>query len=216
MHRTFRLAVLALVLLAGTGSAFGQYDPAFEGPYSKGMITAGLAWPCGPAVDTDNGGMFGGIVLGGGFNFMRRPAATIGVDGQLIYAVPTEIDEWNVEGSWTQLSAGLPMRIGRIVSFYFRPGLCLERLDSRLYGHESDGDYWEAKFDGSVALGLALGFGLDIAIANRISMGFNFQLSILPVSHEAETYWSDGVSHEHGTRTGLISICGVWRLGINI
>lgn len=189
--------------------------PGFESPFPRGQVTIGLAWPCGPAVDSDQVGFYGGLALGVGFNFTRRPSAAIGVDGLLLYTVAVKMDEWDVEGTWTQISVGLPMRLGRTVSFYFRPGLCMEMLNSELSGYESDGDYWRATFDNSVAIGLVLGMGLDIILSDRISMGLNFHLAILGSPHEGETYWTNGSSWEYNDITGFISIAALWRFSIH-
>jgi hypothetical protein len=217
MTRSLGFLALPFALLASFSPAAAGQDPALlDSPFPKSQITIALAFPIGPAVDSDQGGMYGGLAFSGGFNFTRRPSAAIGLDGQLIVAGPVEIDEWDVEGTFAQLSVGLPMRLGRAVSFFFRPGLCFERFDSTLSGTEDDGDFWEADFDSSVAMGLCLGFGLDILLGDRFSMGLTFQMSILPVAHEADTYWTDHWTSETGTKTGFITVAGVWRFSIHL
>jgi hypothetical protein len=64
-------------------------------------------------------------------------------------------------------------------------------------------------------MGLCLGFGLDILLGDRFSMGLTFQMSILPLAHEAKTYWTDHSISETGTKTGFITVAGLWRFSIH-
>lgn len=232
------ISVLAVSILfaclAPVASAQGPYAaaapaPAAQDPYMAGLegptahITIEPVLPIGPAIDSGEGGMYGGLGFSGGYNFMRRSSINIGIDGQIIFAVPI-VKTWDSyydhSGTWLQLSPGFPMRFGNRISFFFRPGLCFEVFDHHVEGYDPGiNETWEVDFDSSVAFGICLGFGMDININDRMAIGWAFNMDILPLMHYGESNWYTGtvpVTNHYGDEYGFLSIMMLWRVIIKI
>jgi hypothetical protein len=212
------LLLAAPALAQGTGPAGGTGpDPVLPGLHPQMHITIEPVFPIGPALDTDKGGMYGGLGGSVGFNFVRDTSKCMGVDGQLLFAVPI-LETDTTTGSWVQLSGGIPMRFGHAVSFFFRPGLAMEILDHHHEHYMSGADETHTNdFDSAVGIGLSLAIGLDININDRIGIGLAFGMDILAVPLQGEHNWYSGtvpLYNHYSDITGYITTMGLWRIMI--
>jgi hypothetical protein len=163
--------------------------PGADMTYPKVLIEISPFF-AGPAVNTDRVDPHVGLMVTGGYNFLRMRMICIGVDGRIGAGFPIEIDEGTSTGTWTCISVGLPMRFGSRVSFFLRPALEFAILDHYQYGYEGTGK-WETDIDSSPGLGFNIGLGLNINIARRFAIGFNFNTALMFISHEGDKYWND-------------------------
>jgi hypothetical protein len=153
----------------------------------------------GPAVTTGDVEMHVGAGLSGCFNFMRRESVRIGVDVQVDLGVPVLTGGGNEpEGTWLATSIAVPIRLGGSTNFFFRPGICFDYLDYYKDGG-SIGDYWEDEVNGSLAVGIVIGLGMEINIHRRFAIGVNLNLRFLPLSHDVENFYNGS---DDGTESG--------------
>jgi opacity protein-like surface antigen len=203
------------------GSFLGQATGPAPGP--SPMSPLGLREPkfyltispliAGPAVVTGEVEMHAGGSIAGCYNF-HSGKIRFGVDFEIALGVPLMTDSGggadDLEGTWIGLSAGVPMRLGERICFYFRPGICVDILDYYKDGY--DGGHWEDEVN-DVGFGLTVTAGVDINMHDRFALGFFFNFRLLPVYHEVVERWN---GFYDGTSDGFLTVAAGMRFIIKI
>lgn len=212
MKRPAVLSAALLLCLAAAPAASAQVTPA-PGPRSPlplldtthpAAVVSISPFLAGPAVVSGEVDPHVGLAVSGGYNFLRRRAMSMGVDGRIGYGWNVLTGEGDADGTWTTLSLGFPFRFGASTSFFLRPALELDILDYYRWGYD-EGDLWEREFDSSVGFGLNIGLGVDINIARRFALEISFMFVFLPVDHDGEKRWKGSYD---GDLQGWFSLCG--------